>query len=257
MGRANTKHNRVANINKVLNHLRKTTPKGGCTLNELAQLCKVSTRNIYRYLNDLEDIGFDIVRPAQSKPGVTGQGKYRLRSRTMPQSRVDANLMMLIGLYAKKQNQYREQLRLLYEFLIRYIAMKNSILLPPNWKLTEIKQPITAKSNALTYLPAKESKKTTVKSAVYENVVIMLSSAAAKKYHQEDAPFKAVEEQMSNGSLLLNIKSVKTNEILPWLFQWGDEAEVIAPISLRNKLTDYCLSILNVYSRKYVSDKIS
>ena len=252
MGRANTKHNHIANVNLVLNHLRKTTPEGGATLTELAELCGVSTRNIYRYLNELEEIGFDIVRPIQNKPGIPGHGKYRLRNRTLPYSRIDANLMMLIGVYAQKQLHYHEQLQLIYEFFIRHMAIKNHLTLPANWKLEDLKQ--SSAKNTVTYLHSAKDHRKTSKS---ESIVIMLSASAAKKYRKAQPPFNAVEKEMPDGSLQLTLTQVSSQDILPWLFQWGGETEIITPVSLRTKLTDFCKTILQVHSDKYLSGKIS
>ncbi len=252
MGRANTKHNHIANVNLVLNHLRKTTPDGGATLTELAELCAVSTRNIYRYLNELEQIGFDIVRPVQNKPGVPGQGKYRLRNRTLPYSRIDANLMMLIGVYAQKQIHYREQLQSIYEFFIRHMAIKNHLTLPADWKLEDLKQ--SPAKSTVTYLHTAKDQKKTSKS---ESIVIILSASAAKRYRKVQSPFNAVEKELPDGSLQLTLPPVSSSDLLPWLFQWGGETEIITPVSLRTKLTDFCKAVLNAHSDKYLSGKIS
>lgn len=94
-------HNRIKNINLILEKLIVSSPTGGTTLKELADLCKVSDRNIYRYLRDIEKMGFDLIRPRQASND-NGKGRYQLSSETIQLCQVDISLTMLIGLYTEK-----------------------------------------------------------------------------------------------------------------------------------------------------------
>lgn len=262
MGRANKKHNHAANLNLILNELRKTSPDGGLTLKELAELCGVSTRNIYRYLNEIEEMGFDLVRPMQTKPGSYGQGKYRLRNKTLPETRIDTNLMMIIGLNAQRQLQYQEHLRIINEFFIKYLAAKYNLSLPSDWKLPSTHQLINEPKN---------SKQTTSTKAVLQNininptkhrnpekVKIVISASAAETYKKYRAPFKVIlEEELSDGSLLLTFELTNPTEIFPWIFQWNGDAEIVEPLRLRSKLTEFCNSVIKAHHNKYLSRKIS
>jgi transcriptional antiterminator len=130
MERAKIKHNRAENVNLILKELLKTSLHGGCTLEELAELCNVSSRNVYRYLKDIEGMGFELVRPLPTKLAHGGKGRYKLSDKTIQSSQHDFNLLMLIGLYTEKERQYREQLNLINELFLRYLAAKKGLLLP-------------------------------------------------------------------------------------------------------------------------------
>jgi predicted DNA-binding transcriptional regulator YafY len=260
MGRARKKHNHAANLNLILNELRRTSPDGGLTLKELSELCGVCKRNVYRYLNEIEEMGFDLVRPIQSKPGQVGRGKYRLRKKTLPETRLDTNLMMIMGLNAQRELQYREHLRVINEFFIRYLAAKYHLSLPIDWKLPEDDKPLED-----TPIKTKTSKQTTSKRSVLQNIQghsetakIIISPAAAEKYKREQVPVEPVlEEMLSDGSLLITIEFNNCSELLPWIFQWGGEAEIVEPNRLRKRMTEYCNSIIKAHHSKYLSRKVS
>lgn len=255
MGRAHKKHNHAANLNLILNELRRTSYDGGLTLKELSELCGVCKRNVYRYLNEIEEMGFELVRPVQTKPGQVGHGKYRLRKKTLPETRIDTNLMMIIGLNAQRELQYREHLRVINEFFIRYLAAKYHLSLPSDWKLPEDDKPAEVKT----------SKQTTSQRPVLQNIQnhletakIIISPTAAEKYKREQVPVEPVlEEMLSDGSLLITIKFNNCSELLPWIFQWGGEAEVMEPTRLRKRMTEYCNSIIKAHRSKYLSRKVS
>ncbi|WP_031513499.1 HTH domain-containing protein [Desulfofalx alkaliphila] len=145
------RHNRSKNIELMLQYLRKKTPSGGATLDELAKLCKVSTRNIYRYINDIEELGFELVRPVQQKPGTPGKGRYRLRRKTLPQSETITDLMMLISYNTKMQMLYREFLNILYEIFVRHLAAKYRLSLPADWRFDSFSLGSGSKSNTERY----------------------------------------------------------------------------------------------------------
>ncbi|MEG6616868.1 WYL domain-containing protein [Peptococcaceae bacterium 1198_IL3148] len=264
MGRAHKKHNHAANLNLILNELRKTSRDGGLTLKELCELCGVCKRNIYRYLNEIEEMGFELVRPLQSKPGQIGHGKYRLRRKTLPETSVDTNLMMIMGLNAQRELQYREHLKIINEFFIRYLAAKYCLSLPADWKLPEENE--EKQSSAL-----QTCKQTTSTQAVLQNIhcnknnkelvetaKIIISPTAAESYKRESVPSELVlEEVLSDGSILITLKLNTCKEILPWVFQWSGEAEIVEPKRLRLKMKEYCNSVIKAHRSKYLSRKLS
>ncbi|MBM7853994.1 putative DNA-binding transcriptional regulator YafY [Desulfohalotomaculum tongense] len=268
MGRAKTKHNHAANLDLILNKLRESTPDGGVTLEELSSLCGVSKRNIYRYLNELEYMGIEIIRPVQQKPGTPGRGKYYLSEKTMLESDTDASLIMLMGLNAQKEAQYRNLLMALYEIFIRYLAAKYHLSLPKEWKMSEIhqspvnelndsKQP-SAKEQTGTvfYLPT--ANKNNQPKSKKEAVKVILSPKAAEIYRNTPEHFKTIsQEPLPDGSLLLTLRASCDNEILSWLFHWNGEAEIIEPIRIRKKLIDFCNNVLKTHQSKYLSQKAS
>lgn len=137
MIRVKAKHNRVRNINLILRKLLKSSSQGGSTLEDLAQLCNVSERHVYRYLRDIENMGFELIRPQQIPTSDGGKGRYRLSDKTIQASQGDISLMLLIGLYTQKEIQYRQQLLAIYEVFVRNAAAKNGIILPINWNMRD------------------------------------------------------------------------------------------------------------------------
>jgi AcrR family transcriptional regulator len=134
MGRVKTKHNRVKNINLILEKLLISSPAGGASLQELADLCKVSDRNVYRYLRDIEKMGFELIRPRQAIMH-DGKGRYQLGAASIQTCQADINLMMLIGLYNQKLIEYRQLLCAAYELFIRKVANQYGIFIPLKWKI--------------------------------------------------------------------------------------------------------------------------
>lgn len=134
MGRVKSKHNRFKNINLILEKLLASSPTGGATLQELAEICKVSERNVYRYLKDIEKMGFELIRPRQAIANAN-KGRYQLSSGTIQSCRVDISLMMQIGLYTQKLTMYRQLLNTMYELFIRKVAIQHGIFIPLEWKI--------------------------------------------------------------------------------------------------------------------------
>jgi len=253
MSREQKKHKHAANLSMILNELRKTSLEGGLTLKELAELCGVSKRNVYRYLNEIENMGFELVRPIQTKPGQAGQGKYRLRRKTLPENRLDTNLMMILGLVAQGQLQYHEHLKVVNEFFIRYLAAKYQLSLPVNWL------PPTETSEICTTNKKRNIGGFTLnKKKRCEIVKVVIGPSAAEVFQQEQFDFHVIrQEKLSDGSLLLTLGVYNSNDVLSWVFKWGEEAEIIEPRRLRKKMTDLCNTITKAYSSKYLSKKIS
>lgn len=125
-----SKHNRVNNISLILRELLKTSKMGGSTLGELADLCGVSRRNIYRYLNEIEAMGFELVRPSNLKATKNVKGRYKLSNKEPQFFQANIDLLMLSALYMQKEKQYREELNLIYEVLVKLLVLKNKTLLP-------------------------------------------------------------------------------------------------------------------------------
>lgn len=129
------KNKRLENIKLLICELQKATPNGGLTLQEMAEICGVSTRNIYRYLNDIEKIGIEIIRPVQIKPGLSGCGKYCLANSINPELSEDTEMIVFIGCCVVGAYQYCQLLCQTFELLIKYLALKNKLILPSNWAL--------------------------------------------------------------------------------------------------------------------------
>ncbi|MTI81266.1 MAG: WYL domain-containing protein [Firmicutes bacterium] len=247
-----TKHNHAANLNLILNKLIRS-PR---TMEELAEICNVSKRNVYRYLNELEEMGIEINRPIVQKPGTPGKGKYQLKHNNLLNSRNDANLFMLIAINARKEDQYRQFLISIYEFFIKYLAVKHQMPLPFEWKLETVLTDSRQSNNRLSYNIQKNNDR-----AIFylkERASLILSPTVAKDYSNTTTPFKVVSKEcLEDGSLVIEAMIPNDNDLLPWLFQWGGEIEVIKPIRLRRKLTEYCNKILMTHKNKQLSSKIS
>lgn len=137
MGKIRGKHNRIGNINLILDQLVASSPTGGSTIQELANICAVSDRNIYRYLNDIEKLGLELARPQQtSHKG--DLGRYRLGSTTMELCQSDPGLIMMVCLSTVNISQYLKLQFALYEIFIRKIANEHRIFIPLEWTVNII-----------------------------------------------------------------------------------------------------------------------
>lgn len=257
MGRNRKKHNHSANLGLILNELRKSSPEGGMTLKELADLCGVSKRNVYRYLNEIEDMGFELIRPTQTRPCQPGHGKYRLSGKALLENKTDTNLMMILGFFAQGQLQYHEHLKVVKEFFIRYLAAKYKLSLPVNWV------PSSTASNAAPDEQKKETQSNVRNLPLSgqkqcEIVKIVISPAAAEKIAEEQLNYSIIkQEYLSDGSLLLTLEVNEFDNILSWIFKWGEDAEIVEPHWLRKRMINTCKAITKAYNSKFLSKKIT
>ena len=129
------KNKRQENINLLIHELQKAAPAGGLTLKEMAEICGVSTRNIYRYLNDIEKMGIEIIRPVQIKPALSGRGRYRLKYSINQEFSEDAEVIIFISYCIVGAYEYRRLLCQTLELLIKHLALKNRLSLPFGWAL--------------------------------------------------------------------------------------------------------------------------
>lgn len=73
------KKNHSANLRLIVKMLKKDTPQGGITLQQMAEACGVSERNVYRYLQELKQLGLEIERIKTSQPGKPGCCYYKVK----------------------------------------------------------------------------------------------------------------------------------------------------------------------------------
>lgn len=112
----------------ILRLLKKHT-QDGVTMQQMALACGVSERNVYRYLQELKQLGLQIESYKPCQPGVTGC-YYRLRT---PQERdVSSEVLNLVSLNQALQDCYQFQNSIIFmkKVILWRLAIRYGILLP-------------------------------------------------------------------------------------------------------------------------------
>ncbi len=101
MAGANPGTSKPLRITKLLNLLNRKSPYGGVSCKEMANVCEVSTKTIYRYLDQIEnDLGIPIVRPERN---ITGKERlYRLDAGYLPSISPEKAMIIFLSLLQQK-----------------------------------------------------------------------------------------------------------------------------------------------------------
>ncbi|NSW83355.1 MAG: WYL domain-containing protein [Syntrophothermus sp.] len=62
-------------------------------------------------------------------------------------------------------------------------------------------------------------------------------------------PSQKIEEELSDGSVVVSFEVCGLSEMIAWLLQWGDMAEVLSPDSLRDEVRQAAEKIARVYTQ--------
>lgn len=122
------KKNRTNNLRLILRLLKKHTQEG-VTIKQMALACGVSERNIYRYLQELKQLGLQIETYKPRLPGVSGC-YYKLR--TPYEREVSSEVLNLVSLNQALQDCYRVQKSIIFmkKVILWRLAIRYGILLP-------------------------------------------------------------------------------------------------------------------------------
>ena len=122
------KKNRSNNLRLILRLLKKHV-QDGVTVQQMALACGVSERNIYRYLQELKQLGLPIESYKPYPPGATGC-YYKLKA---PQERdVSSEVLNLVSLNQALQDCYQVQDSILFmkKIILWRLAIRYGILVP-------------------------------------------------------------------------------------------------------------------------------
>ena len=242
------KHNHQRNLEIVIRELRLLNETGGATLEHLAWQCDVSIRQIYRYLNELQNLGYQILKT--SDPGNCSPGKYLLGN-SEQENRTDYPLLNMLADLETIKNEINYTKLFLKEIIIRLWLNQLGIVLPFSIPILAYHQEdtITVSKQTMVYSESSvghwEEIKLRVSAKVLGNVTQTFSSEIVSRQRQRD------------GSFILQLKSKRINEMTGLLTRWGSEVEVLEPGSLKHKILENCKSVLHANRLKRIDGKLS
>ncbi|MEW6066192.1 hypothetical protein P378_03065 [Desulforamulus profundi] len=124
------KKNHTANLRLIVKMLKRDTPQGGVTLRQMADACGVSERNVYRYLQELKQLGIEVERYKSSQPGKPGCCYYKIKP---PQEKdFTSEMLHLAFLSQALQDCYKLQKNILSvkQFVLCCLANRYGLNLP-------------------------------------------------------------------------------------------------------------------------------
>ncbi|MCL4440342.1 MAG: WYL domain-containing protein [Firmicutes bacterium] len=230
------KHNHSRNLEIVLKELRQHSDQGGVSLEYLALACGVSTRQIYRYLSELQSLGYEILKTVSHDSECSGG--YTLKE---PDSEhhEELPLLNLLDDLEKQKNQILLAKTFIKELLIRLWMNKLGVVLP-------LTLPIRAfdHDDAVTV-----SRQTLVISdpsvGVYEDVRIRVSARVISNVTQSLAAEIIAKQKQKDGWFNVQLKTKRIREMTGLLTQWGSEIEVVEPGWLRHRMLENCKALLH------------
>lgn len=241
------KHNHQRNLGIVIRELRLLNEHGGATLEHLACQCNVSIRQIYRYLNELQNLGYQILRT--SDPGYGSPGKYLLGNSEIG-NRSDYPFLYMLADLETIKNEINYTKLFLKELVIRLWLNQLGIVIPFSIPILAYHQEdaITVSKQTMVYSDSSvghwEDIKLKVSAKVISSVTQTFSSEIVSRQRQRD------------GSFILQMKSKRTNELTGLLTRWGSEVDVLEPGYLKHKILENCKSILHANRLKRVDGKL-
>ncbi|GAB6157624.1 hypothetical protein JCM39194_08240 [Desulfotomaculum varum] len=229
------KHNHTRNLETVLTELKQHCGQG-VSLSHLAVSCGVSTRQVYRYLNELQKLGYEILKVAPTE--TEGAGGYTLREadnclqKEMP-------LLNILDDLSQLSNQIAISRAFIQEFLMRLWLSKLGTVLPFNLSVA-----------GFDYADAVNvSRQTTVFTArndgAWEDVKIRVSPRVIGSVTERLATELIAKQRQKDGWYILLLKTVRTREMAGVLVQWGSEVEVLEPGWLRYRILENCKAVLH------------
>ncbi|MDO7787074.1 HTH domain-containing protein [Desulforamulus aquiferis] len=126
------RHNHAENLNKVLEQLKSNNLDEGVTLQHLVEVCGVSKRHIYRYLNELEQLGIEIERPKQYQGIKAGVGKYKLKELANEHFGEAALIVSIEGI-SQEIEDFQSQVIYIKKFLLLGLLARYGLSLPHNY----------------------------------------------------------------------------------------------------------------------------
>ncbi|SHF22198.1 WYL domain-containing protein [Desulforamulus putei] len=230
------KHNHTRNLEIVLKELRQHSEQGGVTLEYLALQCGVSTRQIYRYLNELQSLGYEILKTVPRDSECSGG--YTLKEMELDQHRELPLLNMLDDLERLK-SQITLAKMFIKELLVRLWMNKLGMVLPLTIPILAFDHDdaVTLSRQTLVFSNTTEG--------VCEDIKIRVSAKVISSVTQSLAAEIISKQKQKDGWFNVQIKTGRVREMAGLLTQWGGEIEVIEPGWLRHRMLENCKSILH------------
>ena len=239
------KHNHSRNLKVVLRELRRCSEQGGASLEYLAQKCGVSTRQIYRYLNELQAMGFEILRSSNLLPGE--RGGYTVREPENAKNGPEFGLMSILV----ELNQYKNELQaakvFIKEWLLRVWLSQLGIVLPLTQPIIfyDLNDAVHVSRQTMVFSDSAEELVEDVKLKVSPKVVTSVSRAFM--------PEMVSKQRYSDGSYIINLKTKRPAELSGLLVQWGHDVEILEPGWLQHRLIENCKAILFAHRQRKIA----
>ena len=78
---------------------------------------------------------------------------------------------------------------------------------------------------------------------------VRFSASVAKYILEEELFLKPVFSEQADGSLLMEVTVNHDQEFLQWLAQYGEDAEILAPLSYRDRMKEKLEAWLQLYEK--------
>lgn len=234
--RKKNKHSHSSNLEIVLKELKQKNDQGGVPLNDLALKCGVSIRQIYRYFNELQNLGYEIIKIPI--PNSNNAGRYILQEIEQNQN-VNLTLINILNDLEKIKNEVKSAKLFINELLVRYWMIKLGIIIPLTTpiQLLEYEDAITASHQVFIYGNTVEEHWEYIRIKASPKVVNLVVKSLCNEISSQ--------QRLRDGWFSLNLRTKRIREIAGLLTQWGSEVEVIEPGWLRHKMLENCKAILH------------
>lgn len=228
------KQSHSSNLEIVLKELRQNKDQGGAHLNDLALQCGVSIRQIYRYFNELQNMGYEIMKV----PNSNNPGKYIIKDME-PNQNVDLTLINMMNDLERIKKEVQSAKLFINELLVRYWMIKLGIIIPlatPIYKV-EYEDAITSSHQMFVYSNITEEN--------WEYIHIKVSPKVVNTVVKSLSSEITSQKRLRDGWFTVTLRTKRIREITGLLTQWGSEVEVIEPGWLKHKMLENCKAILH------------
>lgn len=238
------KHNHAQNLEIVLRELRQGKTLGGTSLEQLADKCNVSTRQIYRYFNELQNMGFKILKTVNP---VTSRHGYIIKEPDNLEQGADLYLLDMIGNLEQLKNQIQSAILFVKELLLRTWLLQNGIVLPLTCPIISynLNDAVTIHKQRLVISDSLEEPLEELKLKVIPKAAGMVARSLAAEI--------VARQRNLDGDYIFNIRTKRLKEVGGLIMQWGGQVEVLEPGWLRHKIIENCKLIIHEYHKKKMS----
>lgn len=229
------KHNHFRNLETVLNELRQRTDHGGVQLNQLALRCGVSTRQIYRYLNELQNMGYEIVKT--SYPNASFTGGYILID-SEQEHNFELSLMNLLADCEKVKEDVQKIKLFVKELLIHHLMCKLNMMIPMHIPIYfyEYEDVIHVHNQRIVSSKQRDDQWEDIRIKVSAKVINSVTQVLGKEIKSR--------QRLRDGWFNVHLKTLRAREMSGLLTQWGSDVDVIEPGWLKHKILENSKAIL-------------
>ncbi|MDO7787079.1 WYL domain-containing protein [Desulforamulus aquiferis] len=235
-------HNHSRNLKIVLRELQRYNGLGGISLEDLAFKCGVSNRQIYRYLNELQSMGFEIIKTTNYD--ASSRGRYSINDDEKSEDEITLPLINLLEFMDSFKNEILAARLFIREVLLRNWLMQQGIILPLHYPIVsyDLQDAITVHRH--TYIVPEQSEE------IKEEIRIKVSPKIVNNVLRSLASEVSGRQRQRDGSYIFQITTKRIRDMVGLLTQWGSGVEVIQPSWLQHKLLENCKAILCAHRQR-------